>query len=847
MAGGFVLFHPVQPHVAFAGRTNLYVSYNDGQDFDSITADVHPDFGAMVLDLSTKRMYVGTDGGVYVSENNGASWSWLPVGMRNGLTYSVDVDPYDMHILIATRQDYGAARTEDGGRSWDEVPVGTEWGTVRFDPASPGIVYLAAGGVWKSVDHGRSWKPAMNGLPNLFLSNLKLALDPLNSRTLWLGVAFSALNKYGLFRSDDGGASWRQVAYFSYIMGIEAWGSRVYAWGGVISRVTFHVGGPKLWRSLDGGATWQELSPPDGYVFDVKIDPRDGKTIYLSSSGGLYVSRDDGQTFSPVPPPPPRQGQSGPQVLLLQKKEAHLRIVAAYRWGTNRGVYLTEDEGATWTSITWNLNVTDVRDIRPSPRDPDKLYLATFGEGVVTARTTSSIIVEPLAKVGGRLVLRLSDGLGNGFSGNITLNLAGLALKGFANASGIASIPLDGIRAGVYEASAQFAGDLLFMPSSTVAQVRIEPVVLIIKSSFTGLALVRFDGLPLSFNSSGVAAIPIYDTAPHSLVAEALIDFGNGTRLQFRGFEGLGSSRELTIEANGSDISVAADYALQYLLQVSGSANYTYLGSPDGWYDRGSPAQVIVPYVQKLVQNETRENLWAWRLDEGAPTTVPRSGSGYYTTPQIPMMRPHRLTLSYIVQHKLTVIGGSNVKFLEPSPTSDGWYDEQQRISVATDHVAGLIPFKFRRILTSWQLDGGPRLEVARQEAGSFVTPPIAMNASHTLSFYYATQYYVRLITPLGKASGEGFYDANSTAHISITPTSIGFLVRQVFQGWTGDISASSPELELRVDGPKVLIAAWRADYSGAYILAAALAALFGLAVALRGRRRGGRATQGPQ
>jgi hypothetical protein len=79
----------------------------------------------------------------------------------------------------------------------------------------------------------------------------------------------------------------------------------------------------------------------------------------------------------------------------------------------------------------------------------------------------------------------------------------------------------------------------------------------------------------------------------------------------------------------------------------------------------------------------------------------------------------------------------------------------------------------------------------------------------------YDTYYYVSVSTPVGRASGEGWYAANSTATVAVADTVVELPngTRYVFAGWRGSLNSSSPSVQLKVDSPKVLTALWVREY----------------------------------
>ena len=90
----------------------------------------------------------------------------------------------------------------------------------------------------------------------------------------------------------------------------------------------------------------------------------------------------------------------------------------------------------------------------------------------------------------------------------------------------------------------------------------------------------------------------------------------------------------------------------------------------------------------------------------------------------------------------------------------------------------------------------------------------VKVSGSIVLTAMYKTQYYLKVVSEYGNPKGEGWYDEESVIHVSIQPTYyINFFQRAVFLGWTGSISSSSPEVDVAMDSPKLLVAKWRVEY----------------------------------
>ncbi|HSP38388.1 MAG TPA: exo-alpha-sialidase [Frankiaceae bacterium] len=225
-------------------------------------------------------------------------------------------------------------RSEDGGRSfalirglWDH-PHRADWvpgfggaavHTVLPDPRSDRVtVAMSTGGVYVSDDRGENWSPSNSGIGAPFLPDPppefgqcvhKVAADAAGPSRLY------AQNHPGVYRSDDGGASWTSISGdLPYDFGFPVLASPRTP--GLIWVVPLEAdacrvppaGRLRVQRSRDGGDTWSEVGRglPDGYWGSVLrdaacVDAGDPTGVYLGTRDGcVYASADEGESFVQV-------------------------------------------------------------------------------------------------------------------------------------------------------------------------------------------------------------------------------------------------------------------------------------------------------------------------------------------------------------------------------------------------------------------------------------------------------------------------------------------------------------------------------------------------------------------
>ncbi len=230
----------------------------------------------------------------------------------------------------------GVWKTTDAGNYWQSISDGyfttSAVGALAVAPSDSNVIYAGTGettiridvshgdGVYKSTDAGRTW--ANVGLRETRFIG-KIRVHPENPQIVWvaaLGHAFGPNKERGVFKSEDGGKSWKQTLFVSEKAGavdlsVDATNPRIlYAtiWEAYRSFSQINSGGPDsgLWKSTDGGETWTNISTrqglPKGILGKIAVAASPAKAgrvwalIEHATEGGLYRSDDSGTIWERV-------------------------------------------------------------------------------------------------------------------------------------------------------------------------------------------------------------------------------------------------------------------------------------------------------------------------------------------------------------------------------------------------------------------------------------------------------------------------------------------------------------------------------------------------------------------
>jgi photosystem II stability/assembly factor-like uncharacterized protein len=301
---------------------------------------------ALALDpTSALTIYAGSARGVFKSTNGGDSWS--TAGLAGKPVNILAIDP----VTPLTLYSYGIGdniyKSTDGGGSWTGhalgLPTSPPYGAVSsifLDPLTPSTLYATAilgprSAMYKSTDAGESWS-VVNPGPFARL----LAIDPVTSSTLYAIQEFGT----GFSKSTDGGASWTPTGFTKDVLALAVDPKNpniLYASTYAQARPDSFPGGQAIYKSLDGGNTWDTVNtslPPAGSLV---FSPLNSSTVYaVTFSGGVFKSADAGTTWNAT--------NSGLRALGIRVLVGDPVDPATVYAGGDFGLFKTIDSGGSW-------------------------------------------------------------------------------------------------------------------------------------------------------------------------------------------------------------------------------------------------------------------------------------------------------------------------------------------------------------------------------------------------------------------------------------------------------------------------------------------------------------------
>ena len=296
-----VVAHPFNADEVHIAGINTWKSTNGGQSF-SLTAHWVPGVAASlgvgyvhadvdILKFSGNRLYVGTDGGIFISDDGARTFADRTTGLSIREFYKIGVSRTNPNLVTGGSQDNGTSVMRGPSREWVDW-LGADGMETFVDWGNENILYGTSqnGSMYRSNDRGNSY--------------ISLSKPPDVDKGAWITP----------FEQDP------QV------------------------RTTLYVAFADVWKSTNSGMSWTKISAFGGANFNhLKIAPSDNRRLYAARAAQLFTTADGGGSWTEV-------GQAWGNnninfIAVHPQMPERLVVVTANR------VYHSEDAGATWTNI----------------------------------------------------------------------------------------------------------------------------------------------------------------------------------------------------------------------------------------------------------------------------------------------------------------------------------------------------------------------------------------------------------------------------------------------------------------------------------------------------------------
>ncbi len=337
---------------------------------------------------------------------------WREIGpYRGGRSCAVTGVPGKPNLFYFGATGGGVWKTTDGGRSWENISdgyFGGSIGAIAVASSDQNVIYVGGGektvrgnvssgyGMFKSVDGGKSWQPI--GLEaSRHISRIRV--HPENPDILWvavLGNLYKDHNERGVFKSMDGGKTWKKVLFANNRSGavdlvIDPNNPRIlFASTWTVRRNEYSLSsggeGSGLWKSSDAGETWENISAAEGLpegtwgISGVSVSPVNSDRVFAiieNEKGGVFRSDDGGKSWK----------KTNEDRALRQRAWYYTRIYADSKdedvvYVMNVSYHRSKDGGKTFSPS--RAPHGDHHDLWIAPENPNRMIIGDDGGAQIT-------------------------------------------------------------------------------------------------------------------------------------------------------------------------------------------------------------------------------------------------------------------------------------------------------------------------------------------------------------------------------------------------------------------------------------------------------------------------------
>ena len=339
--------------------------------------------------------------GVYKSLDGGKTWK--NVGLRDSRAIGkVIVNPTNPDIVFVAalghpfgaNTERGIFRTSDGGKTWEKVlykDENTGGIDVAFDPHNPNILFAAlwqarrtswsfasggpGSGLYRSADGGTTWKRIEeHGLPKGPYGKIGVAVAANSERVYALIEAHNPDG--GLYRSDDGGESW-QLINPSHSLWQRPW-YYMHVIADPKDENALYIMNVDAYKSTDGGHLFNKVKIPHGDNHGLWIDPQNTRRMIASNDGGVTVTLDGGKNWTPEDNQPTAQFYH-----VITDTSIPYRVYGPQQDSGTVAIASRSDDGSIGRSDWYDVGGGEAGYVAPYPPDPNLVYAADY-QGNIT-------------------------------------------------------------------------------------------------------------------------------------------------------------------------------------------------------------------------------------------------------------------------------------------------------------------------------------------------------------------------------------------------------------------------------------------------------------------------------
>lgn len=370
-----ITISPTDPNILFFGGVPLYLSRDGGATWSNASdlGGLHADVHAIEFDPSNpRRVVVGNDGGVWLTEDLGTSWKNINANLAITQFQYVDIHPSNADFVIGGTQDNGTMIRQSNNNTWTHSRGG-DGGAVLVDFKNPNTLYHTFFRVSfeRSENGGLGWFGRTRGLitSDRSLFYAPVAMNPVDPQILYFGT-------FRLYRTTDRGDFWSPIS-----SDLTQGQGSISAIAIANNQTTIYVGTSdgNLQTSTNNGTTFTNstIGLPVRYITRIAVEPADPKIVYLTVSGfdtgHVFKSTDGGLSWKDISGNLPNIPTNA---IVVDSSVANKLYV-----GTDIGVFVTTDGGVTWSEVAQGLPNSAVFDLKIN-NQTNTLVAATHGRGV---------------------------------------------------------------------------------------------------------------------------------------------------------------------------------------------------------------------------------------------------------------------------------------------------------------------------------------------------------------------------------------------------------------------------------------------------------------------------------